>query len=99
VGGRARPALRTLRRDGHQHPSPNAGRCEAAFAGALGVRLGGTNSYQGRVEQRGLLGDGRPPAAADVTRAARLSRLVSAAAVLLAALLAAVLQVRRGNDG
>jgi adenosylcobinamide-phosphate synthase len=99
VGGRARPALRTLRRDGHQHPSPNAGRCEAAFAGALGVGLGGTNSYQGRVEQRGLLGDGRPPAAADVTRAARLSRLVSAAAVLLAALLAAVLQVRRGNDG
>jgi len=99
VGGRARSALRTLRRDGHQHPSPNAGRCEAAFAGALGVRLGGTNSYQGRVEQRGLLGDGRPPAAADVTRAARLSRLVSAAAVLLAALLAAVLQVRGGNDG
>ena len=91
--------LNVVRRDGGRHPSPNAGRCEAAFAGALGVRLGGTNSYQGRVEQRGLLGDGRPPAAADVTRAARLSRLVSAAAVLLAALLAAVLQVRRGNDG
>ena len=99
VGGQAGPALRTLRRDGHQHPSPNAGRCEAAFAGALGVRLGGTNSYQGRVEQRGPLGAGRPPAAADVRRAARLSRLVSMAAVLLAALGAAAVQGRRGNDG
>jgi adenosylcobinamide-phosphate synthase len=98
VGGRAGPALRTLRRDGHQHPSPNAGRCEAAFAGALGVQLGGTNSYQGRVEQRGLLGDGRPPAAADVARAVRLSRLVSAAVVLLATLIAAAASGRRSHD-
>jgi adenosylcobinamide-phosphate synthase len=97
VGGRARAALGTLRRDGGQHPSPNAGRCEAAFAGALGVQLGGTNSYQGRVEQRGLLGDGRAPAAADVARAVRLSRLVSAAAVLLAALIAAAAS-RRSHD-
>ena len=88
VGGRTRQALRTLRRDGGQHPSPNAGRCEAAFAGALGVRLGGRNSYQGRVEQRGLLGDGSPPAAPDITRAVRLSRLVSATALLMAAAIA-----------
>jgi adenosylcobinamide-phosphate synthase len=88
VGGRPRRALRTLRRDGGQHPSPNAGRCEAAFAGALGVRLGGRNSYQGRAEQRGLLGDGAPPAARDITRAVRLSRLVSGAALLMAAAIA-----------
>ena len=85
VGGRPRQALGTLRRDGGQHPSPNAGRCEAAFAGALGVRLGGRNSYQGRTEQRGLLGDGKPAAAADIARAVRLSRLVSGAALLIAA--------------
>src|SRR5690242_2162072 len=36
VGGSGRAALRTLRRDGPAHPSPNAGRCEAAFAGARG---------------------------------------------------------------
>jgi adenosylcobinamide-phosphate synthase len=95
VGGRAGPALRTLRRDGRSHPSPNAGRCEAAFAGALGVRLGGINSYQGRVERRGRLGDGGPPAAADVARAVRLSRLVSGAAVVLAALLAQAVAGRR----
>jgi adenosylcobinamide-phosphate synthase len=88
VGGSSRRALRTLLRDGRRHPSPNAGQCEAAFAGALGVRLGGRNSYQGRAEQRGLLGDGAAPAAADISRAVRLSRLVSAAALGLAAIVA-----------
>ncbi len=88
VGGRPGRALGTLRRDGAHHPSPNAGRCEAAFAGALGVRLGGRSSYQGRAEQRGLLGDGAPPTARDITRAVRLSRLVSSVALLMAAAIA-----------
>ena len=88
AGGCSRRALRTLLRDGRRHPSPNAGQCEAAFAGALGVRLGGRNSYQGRAEQRGLLGDGAAPAAADISRAVRLSRLVSAAALGLAVIVA-----------
>lgn len=88
VGGSSRRALRILLRDGRRHPSPNAGQCEAAFAGALGVRLGGRNSYQGRAEQRGLLGDGHPAAAPDISRAVRLSRLVSAAALGLAAIVA-----------
>ena len=88
VGGSSRRALGTLLRDGRRHPSPNAGQCEAAFAGALGVRLGGRNSYQGRAEQRGLLGDGRPAAAPDISRAVRLSRLVSVAALGLAAIVA-----------
>jgi adenosylcobinamide-phosphate synthase len=84
VGGRPTAALQVMRTDGGNHPSPNAGRCEAAFAGALGVQLGGTNVYGGRVERRGSLGDGRRPEPGDVARAARLSRAVSAAAVLLA---------------
>jgi adenosylcobinamide-phosphate synthase len=77
VGGSSRRTLRTLLRDGGAHPSPNAGLCEAAFAGALGIRLGGANSYRGRVEERPQLGDGRPPEAGDVLRAVRLSALVS----------------------
>jgi adenosylcobinamide-phosphate synthase len=85
AGGSGRGALRTLRRDGGAHPSPNAGRCEAAFAGALGVSLGGTNVYQGRAERRGTLGDGPPPGPADLDRAIRLSRLVAAAATVLCA--------------
>jgi adenosylcobinamide-phosphate synthase len=88
VGGHPGQALRTLRRDGGHHPSPNAGRCEAAFAGALGVGLGGRNSYHGRAEQRGPLGDGAPPAVPDIARAVRLSRLVSGVALVMAAVIA-----------
>ncbi|MBW8484264.1 cobalamin biosynthesis protein [Actinomadura parmotrematis] len=78
-------AWRVLRRDGGEHPSPNAGRCEAAFAGALGVRLGGTNSYGGRVERRPEMGDGRAPEVADVRRAVRLSRAVTVCAAVVCA--------------
>jgi adenosylcobinamide-phosphate synthase len=83
AGGSPRAAWRVLRRDGGAHPSPNAGRMEAAFAGALGVRLGGPLAYDGRVEERPLLGaEGDAPAAADLRRAARLSLAVGAAAAL-----------------
>ncbi|MFL6072656.1 MAG: cobalamin biosynthesis protein [Mycobacteriales bacterium] len=102
VGGSPAAAWRTMARDGAAHPSPNAGRCEAAFAGALGVRLGGTNVYGDRIERRGPLGEGRAPEPADIARAVRLSRLVGAtAAVLAAAVAAAVAAVatRRGRAG
>ncbi|MGH9277766.1 MAG: cobalamin biosynthesis protein, partial [Acidimicrobiales bacterium] len=56
-----------------RHPSPNAGVAEAAFAAALGVRLGGANVYAGRVEVRPALGEGPPPVPADIGRAVRLS--------------------------
>jgi adenosylcobinamide-phosphate synthase len=84
-GGSATRALRTWVRDGARHPSPNAGQCEAAMAGALGVRLGGRNVYAGRVEERPCLGDGPRPVAADIRRTARLSGAVGAAATALAA--------------
>jgi adenosylcobinamide-phosphate synthase len=86
VGGSPGASWRVLRRDGAAHPSPNAGRMEAAFAGALGVRLGGSLSYAGRVERRPNLGDGAGPAAADVRRATRLSLAVGAATVTVATL-------------
>jgi adenosylcobinamide-phosphate synthase len=76
-------AWRMLRRDGGRHPSPNAGRCEAAFAGALGLALGGANTYGGRTEARPVLGDGRAPGVADIGRAARLSTAVTVAATVL----------------
>ncbi|GAA4373000.1 cobalamin biosynthesis protein [Nocardioides caricicola] len=72
-------------RDAARHPSPNAGVVEAAFAGALGVRLGGTNDYGGRVEQRVVLGDGRAPRTDDIARATALARRVGVGAVLVAA--------------
>jgi adenosylcobinamide-phosphate synthase len=80
--------LKLVRRDGGRHPSPNAGRCEAAFAAALGVRLGGTNVYGGVAEARPELGDGRAPGPEDIRRAVVLSRAVTASATALAVLIA-----------
>jgi adenosylcobinamide-phosphate synthase len=84
VGGSPSRTWRVWRRDGSRHPSPNAGQVEAAFAGALGVRLGGVNSYDGYVEDRGTLGDGHQPGTADLRRAVRLSRVTGFAALCVA---------------
>jgi adenosylcobinamide-phosphate synthase len=91
VGGSPRDAARIARRDGGAHPSPNSGRLEAAFAGALGVSLGGPLSYHGNVEWRPQLGDGRAPEVEDVQRAARLSLAVGIAGATLCALAATAL--------
>jgi len=85
---------RAVRRQARAHPSPNAGVVEAAFAAALGVRLGGTNRYGERVEERPVLGSGRQPEGADIRRAVGLTRQVTAA---LAALLVAVAGSRIGR--
>jgi adenosylcobinamide-phosphate synthase len=98
AGGRGLAAVRgsytVLRRDGGAHPSPNAGRCEAAFAGALGVRLGGTNVYAGHAEDRPELGDGRPAEVRDVHHAVRLSTAVTLAGTALAVVISQTLRAR-----
>lgn len=90
AGGRVDAAVAVLRRDGAAHPSPNAGRCEAAWAGALGVRLGGRNVYAGRVDERPALGDGAPPSVSDIGRAVRLLRGVTVVAGAVACAVAVV---------
>jgi adenosylcobinamide-phosphate synthase len=88
VGGSAQGAWHAWRRDAAAHPSPNAGRVEAAFAGALEIRLGGRTVYPHGVEERPVLGDGRNPDAGHVTRAVELSRVVGLLAAGVAAALA-----------
>ncbi|MDH2416028.1 cobalamin biosynthesis protein [Nocardioides sp. CER19] len=96
---RARDAWRAWRRDAARHPSPNAGVVEAAFAGALGIRLGGTNTYYGtRVEHRAVMGDGRAPAARDIVRAVALARRVGLGAAGVAAV-ASLVPLRRSRRG
>lgn len=85
LSGRPQQVWAVVRQHARRHPSPNAGWCEAAFAAALGLRLGGANVYGGRVEHRPQLGVGRPAGADDLARAARLSQRVTAVAALLAA--------------
>jgi len=94
VGGTATATWRTVRRDAPRHPSPNAGPVEAAFAGALGVRLGGVNVYQGTAEDRGVLGDGRPVGVPDLARATRLAAAVGTASAALSVVLRLILTRR-----
>ncbi|MEW2084303.1 cobalamin biosynthesis protein [Streptomyces sp. NPDC005283] len=103
AGGNARGAVRAWRADAKKHPSPNAGPVEAAFAGALGIRLGGTLSYGGRVEHRPVLNsDGRPVEFGDIERAVRLSRRVgwlTLATCAAGRLAGHALRARRAGEG
>ncbi len=56
VGLRSGSTWTVAWRDGRKSPSPNSGISEAALAGALGVRLGGLNTYNGVPEDRATLG-------------------------------------------
>lgn len=89
VGGSPGAALRAWRSDAARHPSPNAGVAEAAFAGALGVRLGGPTQYRHQLEIRPTLGAGREPDVADLRRAIRLARWVQNSAVVIAVVVSA----------
>ncbi|NEO27940.1 MAG: cobalamin biosynthesis protein, partial [Kamptonema sp. SIO4C4] len=53
--------LHLCHRDAHQDPSPNSGWSECAYAAALGVQVGGVNTYQGVVKEKPLLGDNQHP--------------------------------------
>lgn len=83
-----------VRNDARGHPSPNSGIAEAAWAGALGVRLGGPTVYPaGTVEDRPALGEGPPPGSTDVRRAVQL--LVDVEAALAGLLSVAAWRQRR----
>jgi adenosylcobinamide-phosphate synthase len=83
ISGRPLSTLLTALRYGPLTTSPNAGMAEAAFAGALGVRLGGANTYGGVLREGPLLGEGRLPVPEDIRRAVRLMRRCCAVACLL----------------
>jgi adenosylcobinamide-phosphate synthase len=92
VSGSPFRTLRIANRYGPLTKSPNAGMAEAAFAGALGVRLGGTNTYGGVLRKGRTLGDGRLPGSDDIRGAVNLMRRCC---VLLALL--ALLKARAGR--
>ena len=88
LGERAGDAFRVLRRDGRNHASPNSGLAEAAVAGALGVRLGGLNYYDGEPSPKPALGDADEPLAATHIRRAN-GLMFASCAIFLAVCLAA----------
>ena len=69
----ARACRRVGWRDRHAHESPNSAWSEAAFAGALGLRLGGPAWYGPLYRDHPWLGDGTPLATArHIRQAVRL---------------------------
>ncbi|HEV2888133.1 MAG TPA: CobD/CbiB family cobalamin biosynthesis protein, partial [Jatrophihabitans sp.] len=98
VGGSPAQAYRSWRSDAGSHPSPNAGQCEAAAAGALDLMLGGPTSYHTHTEVRPILGTGRTPEPHDIPRATRLSHLVQYATLAVLVTAIAVREATRAGD-
>lgn len=85
TGADGKNALRIVRRDHANHKSPNCAWSEAAAAGALRIRLGGTHDYFGEpVEKPSIGDDDRPAVRSDIRRANGL--LYVSAALFLALL-------------
>ncbi len=83
-----RQALRIGWRDRYQHKSPNCAWSEASVAGALGIQLGGPNTYFGERVEKPWIGDARRAIAfSDIPRAIRLMNTASLLALGVFALI------------
>jgi adenosylcobinamide-phosphate synthase len=76
-------AFKTWWTHGHRHTSPNAGRPEAALAGALGIRLGGANIYHGEIVEKPEIGYGTSELTATHARRAENVLLLSSLIMVL----------------
>ena len=56
LAGKGARAFETAVKEGANHSSPNAGLPEAAFAGALAVKLNGPNTYNGKLVDKPYIG-------------------------------------------
>jgi adenosylcobinamide-phosphate synthase len=76
-------SLAVIWRDRGNHPSPNSGIPEAGISGALGVRLGGINYYEGRPIIRPFIGEeGKGVMVEDIQRANSIMLTTSVVVVL-----------------
>lgn len=91
LGGEPRNAWRCWREQAPHWPSPNAGPVMSSGAGALGVSLGGTATYDGVLEQRPVLGYGRCAQGSDIVRAWKLVQATTLLWLVAAALIAGAL--------
>lgn len=81
-------AFRVFLNDRLKHKSPNSANAESAFAGVLGVRLGGGAYYNGKLESRPFLNEnGSEVVTADILRAWRLLDVSCSLAVLIAVII------------
>lgn len=79
-------AFRIVRRDHANHKSPNCAWSEAAAAGAMHIRLGGTHTYFGKPVEKPTIGDAdRPPERKDIRRANGLLYVTGGLMILIIA--------------
>jgi adenosylcobinamide-phosphate synthase len=90
-----RGALKITLRDRLKHPSPNSGHPEAAASGALGVRLGGSASYNGQASWKEQIGDPLLPLGESAYRG--MVRLMYATTFIMAAACIATTQYLKGG--
>lgn len=86
-------AFRIWKRDRMNHLSPNSAQTESVCAGALGLKLGGTHTYQGVSVEKPAIGDEvRMAEAEDIKRANALMFVTEAvvSAVILAVMAAVI---------
>jgi adenosylcobinamide-phosphate synthase len=92
LGGHPKRTLHVWWRDAHRHASPNAGRAEAAMAGALDVRLGGCNIYDGERHEGPIFhSEGHEPTANDLALSVRLMLNVTISSTLFLTLVLTIL--------
>lgn len=85
--------LSIWRRDAKKHPSPNGGIPESIVAGALGIRLGGYNSYYGKSSFRAYMGDLHCPLCfRHIEKTIRLMQLTSLLGIIIGSLLLAIIK-------
>ena len=82
LGFDRRNSWRIFWRDRKKHPSPNSAHAEAAFAGALDIRLGGASTYSGVPSHKEYLGDANRPLEIKTIRRAQLLMFATSAVFL-----------------
>jgi adenosylcobinamide-phosphate synthase len=87
-GANPATALNIWLSDGMKHKSPNAGQPESAMSGALQVRLGGENFYDGKSAETPLIGEEFVlPSTLEARQAIRIAAIVSVLGAVAALLL------------
>ena len=88
-------ALKTGFSQGSLHKSPNAGYPEAAFAGALKIRLGGPNVYHGALVEKPYIGkEFKDPKKGKIKQACDLMMFSSFLATLISCFLLFIFQIK-----
>jgi adenosylcobinamide-phosphate synthase len=83
-GQRGFSSLKTGLKEGRFHKSPNAGFPEAAFAGALHIKLGGPNYYHGKLVDKPYIGnDFNDPDLNQIKQACELMLLSSFLSIII----------------